>query len=46
MLAPGGFEQPHGGTWTTSGDVGRQRWKLAEDPNQRLGTQLKLFEAI
>jgi hypothetical protein len=45
MLAPGGFERPSGGTWTTTGHAGRQRWRLAEEPSQRLGTQLSLLEA-
>jgi hypothetical protein len=42
MAAPGVFERPSGQTWTTSGDAGRQRWKLAEDLSERLGTQLGL----
>jgi hypothetical protein len=41
-LASGEFEQPSGGTWTTSGDAGRQRWSLAEDASERLGAQLTL----
>lgn len=45
MVAPGGFERPSDGVWTTTGDTGSQRWKLAEDPSQRLGTQLSLLEA-
>jgi hypothetical protein len=32
VWAPGGFKRASGGTWTTSGDTGIQRWKLAEDP--------------
>jgi hypothetical protein len=44
MLAPGEFERPSGGSWTTSGDAGRQRWRLAEDPSERLGTRLSLLE--
>jgi hypothetical protein len=45
LVAPGGFERPSGGTWTTTSHSGRQRWRLAEDPSERLGTQLSLLEA-
>jgi hypothetical protein len=47
MLAAGGFgfQRPGGGAWTTSGDAGRQRWRLAGDPAERLGAQLSLLEA-
>jgi hypothetical protein len=45
MLAPGEFQRLRGGTWTTSGDAGRQRWRLAEDASERLGAQLSLLEA-
>jgi hypothetical protein len=42
MLAPGEFEPPSGGAWTTSGDAGSQRWRLADDLSERLGAQLDL----
>jgi hypothetical protein len=45
MLAPGEFQRASGGTWTTTSHSGRQRWKLAENPSQRLGVQLSLLEA-
>ena len=44
MWAPGWFLPPRAGTWVTIGDTGTQRWELAEEPSERLGTQLSLLD--
>jgi hypothetical protein len=44
VWAPGWFMPPRAGTWVTIGDTGIQRWELAEEPSERLGTQLSLLD--
>jgi hypothetical protein len=41
---PGWFEHPQAGTWVTRCGRTIQRWKLAEDPSERFGTQLSLLD--
>jgi hypothetical protein len=41
---PGWFEPPRAGTWVTRCGRTIQRWELAEDPSERLGTQLSLLD--